>query len=236
MKCPECGGEMADGYVFIPPGGAVVFWSETEPMPRDFWFFRNEWIRILEYSWGKRDKKYWLHVGFRCPNCRTIVIKAPPIEIPKTTVSKTSEELYSELVDAYRFGYGGNKQTVEERLEALTNEGLSRDEAICKLALQEGLIEGYMENETISTTAEAEPTMTAETKELYETALRNYNLVHGGQGKPVLDQEIESLMKQGISREEAIRTLATKTHREEIETQKTQEKKKATPRKWRMVR
>lgn len=113
---------------------------------------------------------------------------------------------------------------IDYLIKEYMQSGLSRKEAILKIASEEGLeiklgfhIPPTMDDALYELKKEmkkAEPAkkeikMSEKTGELYEQLLYVYTSIRGG-GRQVLENEIKSLMKQGLSREEAIYNLADK--------------------------
>ncbi len=77
MKCPKCGEEMEEGFVFpfSPAGSHSIVWSQKEPKDIGWMLgFPKEWTKLAE-RYILTDRKKWLRKGFRCPNCRLVTFE-----------------------------------------------------------------------------------------------------------------------------------------------------------------
>ncbi len=124
MKCPECGEEMEEGYVFLIIGlenaWAMLDWSIAEPP--DFWSFLKVpkgTIVLLKKGTESRDKKHWLRKGFRCPTCEMFSFSCKKEKEFIEEKPKTPEELYAELLAVYtsphRLLYEDGKSVLESK-------------------------------------------------------------------------------------------------------------------------
>ena len=114
----------------------------------------------------------------------------PPVDV---------KALYERLIRAYSTVYGRDARAVDRKIQSYMGMGLSREEAIRRLAESEGFLEVAEEK------PKPKPSLPPDT--LYKRLLDMYISVYG-HGKPLLEHKIEKCMKEGLSREEAIRRLA----------------------------
>ncbi len=82
------------------------------------------------------------------PNVKTwfeteaLPITSGKIELSESKLTKKAKELYGQLLYACTQFYGGRtRQVLEDKIDSLMKEGLSREEAILRLAQKERLIE-----------------------------------------------------------------------------------------------
>ena len=115
-------------------------------------------------------------------------------DLPKEVEEKSpADDLYQRLIDRYCSVHGRSRSALEHKIKELTNLGLSREEAITRLAEEEGLT-GRLE-------AAEEPSPASD---IYSQLTSLYIR----RTKEDLEHKIKEYMKEGLSREEAIRRLA----------------------------
>jgi len=120
----------------------------------------------------------------------------PPVDV---------DLLYERLIHTYSTLYGRGARMVERKIQSYMKEGLNREEAIKKLAEEEGILEG----------AEAKPRIEVEEKPkpwlppdiLYQRILYRYVSVYG-RSRYALEHKIEELTSLGLSGEKAVKILA----------------------------
>jgi len=122
----------------------------------------------------------------------------PPVDI---------NALYERLIRAYSKLYGRGARMVERKIQSYMKKGLSREEAIKRLAEKEGFLER----------SEAKPRPKPEVKEkpkprlppdiLHQRLLYRYVSVYG-RSRYALEYEIEELTSLGLSGEKAVKILA----------------------------
>ena len=123
----------------------------------------------------------------------------PPVDI---------NALYERLIRTYSAVYGRGARLVDRKIQSYMKTGLSREEAIKKLAEKEGLLERSERERILELTEEKpRPELPPETLHLYQRLIDMYSSVYG-RGKPLLEHKIEEYIGKGLSREEAITRLA----------------------------
>ncbi len=129
-NCPICGKEMKKGYIIAAP---AIHWSDKK--------FKWYSMGLEEYVIAGSRLGFGVGVeAYRCPNCKIALFsyeKEPPeVEEPK------KPDLYKQLRHVYMLIHGsGSRRLLEHKIKSLMKEGLSREEAIIKLAEKEKLIE-----------------------------------------------------------------------------------------------
>ena len=108
------------------------------------------------------------------------------------------DALYQRLTRTYSAVYGRDVRMVERKIQSYMRTGLSREEAIKKLAESEGFLEVAEEK------PKPKPSLPPDT--LYKRLLYKYSVY--GRSIPALERKIEELTSLGLSREEAITRLA----------------------------
>ena len=132
---------MEEGNVILIGGtqSTSLVWSkETLARYLSFSLPKDSITLMVRNILFNRDQKYWSKKGFSCLNCNIVLFHTEnmrPIE-----QVKTFEELYEQLVQVYTQFYGG-KGDLESKIKSSMDQGLSREEAIHKLAEKEKLIE-----------------------------------------------------------------------------------------------
>ena len=123
----------------------------------------------------------------------------PPVDV---------KALYERLIRTYSTLYSGGARMVERKIQSYMKTGLSREEAIKKLAEKEGLLERSEREHILELTEEKpRPELPPETLHLYQRLIDMYSSVYG-RGKPLLEHKIEKYIGKGLNREEAITRLA----------------------------
>jgi len=110
--------------------------------------------------------------------------------------------LYEKLVHRYSTVYGRGVWVIEREIQSYMKEGLSREEAIRRLAESEGL---ELFEEKPKPKPKPKPSLPPDI--LYKRLLDMYASVYG-RGKPLLERKIKEYIGKGLSREEAITRLA----------------------------
>jgi len=131
-------------------------------------------------------------------NSRGITIKKIEVEEAGERRPLDVDALYERLTHRYDAAYGRGVRMVERKIQSYMKEGLSREEAIKKLAEEEGLLERAEEK------PKPKPSLPPGT--LYKRLLYKYSVY--GRSVPALEHKIEELTSLGLSREEAIRKIA----------------------------
>lgn len=129
-KCPYCGESMEQGYLIGARG--IYWWLWKKRLPS--WWCRGESIApsATMWQWGCPHLS-----AYRCKKCRTILVRYPEGYLEKRPL--LTEELYRKLQEAYAMTYG-RPSRLEERINAYMKEGLSREEAIRRVAEDEGYL------------------------------------------------------------------------------------------------
>ena len=114
------------------------------------------------------------------------------------------DDLYRRLIHRYDAAYGRGVWMVERKIQSYMGMGLSREEAIRRLAESEGL-KLFEEKPKPKPKLKPKPSLPPDI--LYKRLLDIYASVYG-RGKPLLECKIEEYIGKGLSREEAITRLA----------------------------
>jgi len=73
MKCPKCGEEIKEGYVYLDIYYGSLNWSVTEPKNPER---VKGSIKIIRYDpLLLRGKEKWLRKGYRCEKCGLIIFE-----------------------------------------------------------------------------------------------------------------------------------------------------------------
>lgn len=129
VRCPICGREMERGKLeaLAASGsliqGVLVNWRT----PKKRWSSENLGIGYLTVRFE----------GVRCQFCNIIIFRYRKRRKAPLTV----EAMYERLVEMYNRSYGRGKQLVDRKIERYIREGLTREEAIKKLAEEDGLLD-----------------------------------------------------------------------------------------------
>ena len=132
------------------------------------------------------------------PEFEVKVKERPPVDV---------KALYERLVRTYSSVYGRGARMVEREIQSYMGMGLSREEAIRRLAESEGLLEVAEEKPKPKPEVEEKPKPRLPPDTLYKRLLDVYISVYG-RGEPLLERKIEKYVSKGLSREEAITRLA----------------------------
>jgi hypothetical protein len=75
MKCPRCGEEMREGYIYLRSSEiGYLYWSMVEPHSR--WFHQKEAVQVLiENLVLLPGKENWLRRAYRCEKCGLITFE-----------------------------------------------------------------------------------------------------------------------------------------------------------------
>ena len=114
----------------------------------------------------------------------------PPVDV---------DALYQRLIRTYSAVYGRGARMVERKIQSYVKTGLSREEAIKKLAEEEGLLERAEEK------PKPKPSLPPDI--LYKRLVDRYSRIYG-RSISALEHKIEELTSLGLSREDAIKRLA----------------------------
>ncbi len=69
-KCPKCGGEMKEGYIYSCKG--VISWTpKNEKPPSLVWETSDHGIQLGEYSFWKNGKA----TAMNCESCKMVIIE-----------------------------------------------------------------------------------------------------------------------------------------------------------------
>lgn len=129
VRCPICGREMERGKLeaLAASGsliqGVLVNWRT----PKKRWSSENLGIGYLTVHFE----------GVRCQFCNIIIFHYRKRRKAPLTV----EAMYERLVEMYNRSYGRGKHLVDRKIERYIREGLTREEAIKKLAKEDGLLD-----------------------------------------------------------------------------------------------
>lgn len=179
-------------------------------------------LSIIAYSHSSKRFK-------RLPTVRIVMEKVSELnkraeEVKAAMSPQEVEDLYRRLLIPDPHTGKVEYSKIDQLLKKYMQSGLSRKEAILKMASEEELEikPGLHIPPTISDalselkkemkkveSAKEEIKISEKAGELYEQLLYAYTAVYGG-GRQALEREIKSLMEQGFSREEAIYNLAEK--------------------------
>jgi len=122
----------------------------------------------------------------------------PPVDV---------EALYQKLIHAYSAVYGRSTKTVDCEIQSCMKRGLSREEAIKRMARREGLLKRAEVGPRPKPRVEEKPKPSPDI--LYQRLMDLYGRVYG-RGRLLLELKLEEYLKEGLSREEAIKKLAEK--------------------------
>ena len=114
----------------------------------------------------------------------------PPVDV---------DALYQRLIRTYSAVYGRGARMVERKIQSYMKTGLSREEAIKKLAEEEGLLKRAEEK------PKPKPSLPPDI--LYKRLVDRYSRIYG-RSISALEHKIEELTSLGLSREDAIKRLA----------------------------
>jgi len=120
----------------------------------------------------------------------------PPVDV---------EALYQKMVRTYSAVYGRGVRMVERKIQSYVKTGLSREEAIKRLAEEEGILEGAEAKPRIEVEEKPKPRLPPDI--LYQRILYRYVSVYG-RSRYALEHEIEELTSLGLSGEKAVKILA----------------------------
>jgi len=120
----------------------------------------------------------------------------PPVDI---------NALYERLIHTYSTVYGRDARMVDRKIQSYMKTGLSREEAIKRLAESEGFLERAEEKPRIEVEEKPEPRLPPDI--LYQRILYRYVSVYG-RSRYALEHEIEELTSLGLSGEKAVKILA----------------------------
>jgi len=118
----------------------------------------------------------------------------PPVDV---------KALYERLIRAYSTLYSGGARMVDRKIQSYMKTGLSREEAIKKLAEEEGILERAETKPRIEVEEKLKPSPDI----LYQRLVDRYSRIYG-RSISALEHKIEEYMWEGLSREEAIKRLA----------------------------
>ena len=122
----------------------------------------------------------------------------PPVDI---------NALYERLIRAYSKLYGRGARMVDRKIQAYMKEGLSREEAIKRLAEKEGFLERSEAKPRPKLKVEEKPKPRLPPDILHQRLLYRYVNVYG-RSRYALEHEIEELTSLGLSGEKAVKILA----------------------------
>ena len=122
----------------------------------------------------------------------------PPVDV---------DALYQRLIHAYSAVYGRSAKTVDREIQSYMKRGLSREEAIERMARREGLFKRAEAGPRPKPRVEEKPKSSPDI--LYQRLMDMYGRVYG-RGRLLLEHKLEEYLKEGLSREEAIKKLAEK--------------------------
>ena len=114
------------------------------------------------------------------------------------------DALYERLTRRYDAAYGRGVWMVERKIQSYMKEGLSREEAIRRLAEKEGILEGAERERILEMTKGDLP---PDILHLYQRLIDRYCSVYG-RSRSALEHKIEEYMWEGLSRKEAIKRIA----------------------------
>ena len=135
----------------------------------------------------------------------TGVVPEFKLEEPKPPVDV--DALYQRLIHAYSAVYGRSTKTVDREIQSYMKRGLSREEAIKRMARREGLLKRAEVGPRPKPKVEEKPKPSPDI--LYQRLMDLYGRVYG-RGRLLLELKLEEYLKEGLSREEAIKKLAEK--------------------------
>lgn len=125
-KCPYCGELMEEGYLISARG---IYWNKRVPG----WLCLGESIAPSAKMWQWKCP----HLSaYQCRKCKIILVRYPEGYLEEKP-PPTTEELYRMLREAYVMTYGSPSR-LEDRIDTYMKEGLSREEAIRRVAEAEG--------------------------------------------------------------------------------------------------
>jgi len=137
MKCPKCAEEMEEELVFLSsPGSSFLCWSKETPT---FWHIPKEREILLRLMVRYSEEN--VRKAYKCPKCHMVCFEYPAVKEPKVELPDKPKTLYEQLLYKYANFYGGGRLVLESKIKSLVKQGLSREEAIRKLAEKEKLIE-----------------------------------------------------------------------------------------------
>jgi len=122
----------------------------------------------------------------------------PPVDI---------NALYERLIRAYSKLYGRGTRMVERKIQSYMKKGLSREEAIKRLAEKEGFLERYETKPRPKPEVKEKPKPRLPPDILHQRLLYRYVSVYG-RSRYALEYEIEELTSLGLSGEKAVKILA----------------------------
>jgi len=122
----------------------------------------------------------------------------PPVDV---------DALHQRLIHAYSAVYGRSAKTVDREIQSYMKRGLSREEAIERMARREGLLKRAEAGPRPKPRVEEKPKLSPDI--LYQRLMDMYGRVYG-RGRLLLEHKLEEYLKEGLSREEAIKKLAEK--------------------------
>ena len=162
---------------------------------------RNPWVLIFSLVVGVLGEMKWTQISWiRYKNRilgllesaeRSGVVPEFGVKV-EVEVPDDVEALYKRLVDAYNRLYGSGKLLVEHEIKPYMSKGLSREEAITKLAEREGIAGRIKVKKTLPV------------DDLYNRLMR----VYISRSREILERKIEEYIDKGLSRREAIKRIA----------------------------
>ena len=129
----------------------------------------------------------------------------PEFKEPKPPVDINA--LYERLIRAYSKLYGRGTRMVERKIQSYMKKGLSREEAIKRLAEKEGFLERYETKPRPKPEVKEKPKPRLPPDILHQRLLYRYVSVYG-RSRYALEYEIEELTSLGLSGEKAVKILA----------------------------
>ncbi|MFB0543700.1 MAG: PF20097 family protein [Candidatus Bathyarchaeia archaeon] len=143
MKCPECGEEMEEGFLWIKWGmyRAENWWSFKKPAWHRFWRIPQVHPTLGSIMIMENTKEDYVKKGFRCPQCLIIIFNYGEMMEEETVkeeekISPEVMNLYERLLDIYE----GDRELLEVKIKKIMYWGWSREIAIQRLAGKEGLL------------------------------------------------------------------------------------------------
>lgn len=137
VRCPICGRKMEKGTLRVVAAGLK--------------YVGVYWIFPERKGWGESEDKLGEGIisvnfgGVRCQFCQIVLFYYDHNYYVKRVMRKKAppsvEALYERLVEVYNRSYGRGKHLVDRKMERHIREGLTREEAIKKLAMECGLLD-----------------------------------------------------------------------------------------------
>ena len=158
---------------------------------------RENKVRTLYTGKISRLLKYVEQTGV-IPEFKVEEKPKPPVDV---------EALYQKMVRTYSAVYGRGVRMVERKIQSYVKTGLSREEAIKRLAEEEGILEGAEAKPRPKPEVEEKPKPRLPPDILYQRILYRYCSVYG-RSRYALEHEIEELTSLGLSGEKAVKILA----------------------------